>query len=1093
MKVLRHPLVVAVLLAFLGAVGLGGGVARAAEPPLLLRDPTLSATQIAFSYGGDIWIVARAGGQAHRLVTGMDLESGPIFSPDGSQVAFSGNYDGNVDVYVVAASGGEPRRLTYHPGADVAVGWTPDGTRVLFRSARASYSDPDQLYTVPLGGGSPTELPLTMAETGSYSPDATHLAYVPYFQWESFWKGYRGGQYTPILIADLADSSVVRIPTSGSNDNDPMWLGDRVYFVSDREGPATLFAYDVHSHAVTRVLPAAGFDITSASAGPNGIVYAQFDSLHVYEPATGRTQTIHVGVAGDMPQLRPHWVKVGTQIVNADISPTGARAVFEAHGEIFTVPAEHGDVRDVSNSPATAEREPAWSPDGSRIAYFSDASGEYQLCVRDQKGLEAPKCYALSDHPTYYYTPLWSPDSKKIAYTDKRLNLWYLELDHPTPVRVATAQYEDFGPPTFEAAWSPDSRWLAFTTVLPSFLHAIDAYSLETHTAHRLTDGMSDAQFPVFDKNGTYLYFTASTNTGLTTDGLDMEADERPVSSSVYAIVLRRDAVSPIPPQTDDEHVEPSPAPSATPAAKHDAGPPKVTIDVAGISQRVVALPIGEGNFVGLFPGKTGQLVLAEAPLTGVTDEAPTFEISRFDVATRKTTPLAAGVSAFAVSADGTKMLLDVKRSWFIAPTAEAFHPGSPLATSSLELEVNPRAEWAQMYRETWRIEREFFYDPHYHGLDIAAAQKRFEPYLAGVAARNDLTFLFEEMLSYLSVGHMFVRGGTQPPNGHVTVGLLGADYTIENGRYRFAKIYDGENWNPALRAPLTQPGTDVKVGEYLLAVNGRDIRGDQEIYQYFEETAGQQTTLRVGPNADGSGARDVTVIPVASEAALRNLAWIAHNREIVDKLSGGRLAYVYMPDTEYAGFTNFNRYFFAQVGKEGVIIDERFNHGGQVADYVIDVLSRKPMSIVVPRNGKPSLDPPLAIYGPKVMVINQFAGSGGDALPWYFRKAGLGPLVGERTWGGLVGIGGYPPLIDGGLVTAPRAAIGGLHGNWEVEGHGVTPDIEVFQDPKLVREGHDPQLEAAVAKALELLRAHPLPDYHPPAYPDHHPVLPPE
>ncbi|MGD0050214.1 MAG: PDZ domain-containing protein [Vulcanimicrobiaceae bacterium] len=1091
MRFLRRSFVVAVLLVGLG-VGLGG-VARAAEPPLLLRDPTLSATQIAFSYGGDIWIVARTGGQAHRLVTGMDLESGPIFSPDGSQVAFSGNYDGNVDVYVVAASGGEPRRLTYHPGADVAVGWTPDGTRVLFRSSRASYSDPDQLYTVPVGGGFPTELPLSMAETGSYSPDATHLAYVPYFQWEHFWKGYRGGQFTPILIANLADSSVVHVPTNGSNDNDPMWLGDRVYFVSDREGPATLFAYDVRSHAVTRVLPAAGFDITSASAGPDGIVYAQFDSLHVYEPATGRTQTIHVGVGADLPQRRPHWVKVGTQIVGADISPTGARAVFEAHGEIFTVPAEHGDVRNVSNSPATAERQPAWSPDGSRIAYFSDASGEYQLCVRDQKGLETPKCFALSEHPTYYYAPLWSPDSKKIAYADKRLNLWYLDLDHPTPVRVATAAYEDFGPPTFEAAWSPDSRWIAFTAVLPSFLHAIDAYSLETHTAHRLTDGMSDAQFPGFDKNGTYLYFTASTNTGLTSDGLDMEADQRPVSSSVYAIVLRRDAASPIPPQSDDEAVPASPAPGATPAAKPAAGPPKVTIDVEGISQRVVALPIDEGNYVGLFTGKTGQLFLAKAPLTDVTDEPTTFELSRFDVATRKTTPLAAGLSAFAVSADGTKMLLDIKRSWFIAPTADVFHPASPLATSSLELLVDPRAEWAQMYRETWRIEREFFYDPHYHGLDLVAAQKRFEPYLAGIAARNDLTFLFEEMLSYLSVGHMFVRGGSQPPNGRVTVGLLGADYTIENGRYRFAKIYDGENWNPALRAPLTQPGSDVKVGEYLLAVNGRDIRGDEEIYKFFEETAGQQTTLRVGPNADGSGARDVTVVPVASEAALRNLAWLEHNRAVVDKLSGGRLAYVYMPDTEYGGFTNFNRYFFAQVGKEGVVIDERFNHGGQIADYVIDVLSRKAMGIVVPRNGKPSLDPPLAIFGPKVMIINQFSGSGGDALPWYFRKAGLGPLVGERTWGGLVGIGGYPPLIDGGLVTAPRTAIGGLHGNWEVEGHGVAPDVDVFQDPKLVREGHDPQLEAAVAKALELLRAHPLPEYHPPAYPDHHPVLPPE
>jgi len=1087
--------VFAALVVAVAAFAAGGAPVRAADPPLLLRDPSLSATQIAFAYGGAIWVVPRAGGDARRIVTGMDLEGGPIFSPDGSRIAFTGNYDGNTDVYVVAASGGEPRRLTYHPGADVAVGWTPDGTRVLFRSARASYSDPDQLYTIPAGGGVATELPLTMAETGAYSADGTHLAYVPNFQWEPFWKGYRGGQFTPILIANLSDSSVVHVPNNGTNDNDPMWIGNHVYFVSDRDGPTTLFSYDVSSRAVTRVLLPSGFDITSASAGPDGIVYAQFDSLHLYTPSTGQTRTIHVTLAGDLPQLRPHWVHVGTQIQNGDISPTGARAVFEAHGEIFTVPAEHGDVRDISNSPATAERDPAWSPDGSRIAYFSDATGEYKLCVRDQRGLTAPNCIVLDAHPTYYYTPVWSPDSKKIAYADKRLNLWYVDLEHPTPVRVTTVPYEDFGPADFQAAWSPDSRWLAFTTVLPSWIHAIDAYSIETHTVHRLTDGMSDAQHPAFDKGGQYLYFTASTNTGLNSAGLDMESDERPTSSSVYAIVLRHEGTAPIPLQTDDEKVEPSPMPASSPAAsaKHESGPPRVTIDVAGLSQRTVALPIPDANYVALMAGKAGQLLLVSAPLAQV-DEGPTpLDVSRFDVTGAKVTPLASGTSAFVVSADGSKMLLRVRANWYIAPTAEAFKPGSPLEASAMELEVDPRAEWAQMYREVWRIEREFFYDPHYHGLDLPAAEHRFAEYLPGIAARDDLTFLFREMLSYLSIGHMFVGGGAQPPNGHVTVGLLGADYTVENDRYRFAKIYNGENWNPALHAPLTQPGSDVHVGEYLLAVNGREVHADTEIYAYFEETAGKQTTLRVGPNADGSGAREVTVVPVASEAGLRNLAWIEHNRELVDKLSGGKLAYVYMPDTGYEGYTNFNRYFFSQVGREGVVLDERFNHGGQVADYVIDVLSRKPMAITVPRGGKPSIDPPLAIYGPKVMVINQFAGSGGDAMPWYFRKAGLGPLVGMRTWGGLVGIGGYPVLMDGGSVTAPRIAIGGLHGQWEVEGHGISPDIEVFQDPKLVREGHDPQLEAAVAKALELLREHPVPEYHAPPYPDHHPVLPPE
>jgi tricorn protease len=676
--------------------------------------------------------------------------------------------------------------------------------------------------------------------------------------------------------------------------------------------------------------------------------------------------------------------------------------------------------------------------------------------------------------------------------------LWYVDIEHPEPVHVATNPYGGFGPREFGATWSPDSRWLAYSVQHTNFLHVIDVYSLEEHRSHQVTDGMSDATNPAFDRSGNELYFLASTNTGLTSAGLDMEADQRPVSASVYAAVLRRDLPSPVSLQTGDEATHgdeptptPKPSPSPSPAAKPGSKP--VRIDFEGILQRIVALPIDQGNYVQLLAGKPGELFLQRAPLTTVEPGEAPSAILKFDLTTRKTTELAAAVSAFALSFDGNKMLVAANNRWAIVSSAAPVKPGDGvLPTQSMEVYVDPRAQWDQMYRETWRIERDFFYDPHYHGLDLAAAEKRFAVYLPGISSRQDLTFLFEEMLSYLSVGHMFVRGGTVPPVPRVNVGLLGADYRIENGRYRFAKIYDGENWNPGLQAPLTQPGSDVKAGEYLLAVNGKEIEGSENIYRFFQETAGKQTTLTVGPNPSLEGSRRVVVVPVPSEARLRNLAWIENNRRRVDELSGGKLAYVYLPDTGYGGFTNFNRYFFAQVGKEGAIIDERFNHGGQVADYMIDLLGRKPMSIIVDRDGKPYTDPPLAIYGPKVMVINEFAGSGGDALPWYFRRAGLGVLVGERTWGGLVGIGGYPPLMDGGLVTSPRVAIGGLHGQWEVENHGIAPDIEVFQDPKAVRDGHDPQLEAAVRKAMEMLRAHPVPTYRLPPYPNHHPVLPP-
>jgi tricorn protease len=1089
------------------------------KTPLLLQTPTISSTQIAFVYGGDIWIVGRQGGEAKRLVTGTDLETGPIFSPDGSTVAYSGDYDGNIDVYIVPSTGGDPKRLTYHPGPDIAIGWTPDGKSVLFRSHRDSTNDANKLFSVPLSGGLPTELPLSMAETGAYSPDGSHLAYVPVFQWEPDWKLYRGGQTTPIWIANLADSSIVKVPREESNDRNPVWIGKTVYFLSDREGPVTLFAYDTDTQKVSRQIENKnGFDISSASAGAGEIVYSQFGALHVFDPATHRDQEVSVTVPGDMPQLLPHWAKVSKRILNSNISPTGARAVFEAHGDIFTVPAEKGDVRDITDTPGVAERDPSWSPDGKWIAYFSDASGEYALHIRDQKGLEPAKVIGLGDPASFYYSPVWSPDSKKIAFSDKQLHLWYVDIDKRTPVKVDTNLLEAEN--DFAQEWSPDSKWIVYTRVLPNYLHAMFVYSLDSAKITQITDGMSDCQSPRFDKGGKYLYFSASTNTGLSAAGIDMSGDQHPVTSSVYLVVLRKDLPSPLLPESDDEKSPDAAAassdasgkspdksadqsaaePDDKSASKSDEKaekpkePPKVTIDFENILQRVLALPIPAANYLNLWAGKEGELFIVDGPIVSLDEEGPPqLAVSKFDLKTRKTDKIIDGVTVFALSANGEKMLYKQGENWFVNEAAKPPDPGKGmLKIDQMEVRVVPHDEWSQMYREVWRIERDFFYDPHYHGLDLPAAEKEFSAYLPGIASRADLSYLFREMLSYISVGHMFVRGGAQPETPHVSVGLLGADYTIENGRYRFAKILSGENWNPHLQAPLTQPGVNVKPGEYLLAVDGQNLADSDEIYKLFQETAGKQVVLKVGPNPDGSGSRDVTVIPIPSEDPLRNLDWIENNRRKVDEMSGGKLAYVYLPDTAGGGYTNFNRYFFAQVGKQGAILDERFNHGGQLADYIIDYLRREPMDLVTTREGNHMLDPAMGIYGPKVMIINQYAGSGGDAMPWFFRKAKIGTLVGVRTWGGLVGIGGYPVLLDGGTVTAPRSAISNLNGDWEVEGHGIPPDIEVIQDPKLVREGHDPQLERAVAEAMQQLKDHPLPEYKTPAYTNHHPVLPP-
>jgi tricorn protease len=1085
--------------------------------PLLLQSPSVSANQIVFAWAGQLWITGRDGGPARRLVAGSSRLSGPMFSPDGSLVAYTGDYDGNSDVYVVPAAGGQPRRLTWHPGSDVVLAWTPDGKRIAFRSERRSEADPERLFTVAVEGGPATEVPLPRVEEASYSPDGTHLAYQPNRQWQHDWKGYRGGQTRTIWIADLADSSVVTIPQEkNSNDSNPMWVGDHIYFLSDRQGSLALYSYDVRAKSVSAVVPNKGLDFGSASAGSGAIVYSQFGALHLLDLSTGKVKAIPVEIAADLPQLQPQFAKIdpGKDIQNAAISPTGQRAVFEARGEIITVPAEKGDIRNMTRTVGAAERDPSWSPDGKSIAWFSDEGREYALHIRNQNGLGEPRRIDLGAPPSYFYKPVWSPDGKKIAYTDKRLNLWYVELEHPKPVLVDTDRF-DSPAREFDQAWSPDSRWLAYTKELPSQMHAVFVFSLPAAKVTQVTDGLSDALYPQFDASGKYLYFTASTDVGLGAGWLDMTSIGRPQTRSVYAAVLRKDLPSPVPLQSDEEKAataedtksdtaKSAAAKSDSPAddkatAKGDEKPkaaksaPPVTIDFENLGQRIVALPIPAHNYAGLFAGKEGQLFLVEAPIVNLGDGPPELEVSRFDLEKRKVEPLLHGVASFALSANGEKMLYHSGKSWSIASADKAPTGGDgALALGSLQVYVDPPAEWRQMYREVWRIERDFFYDPNHHGLDIAAAEKAYAPYLAGVGSRDDLNYLFREMTGHLSVGHTFIRGGARPPVDTVTVGLLGADYKIENGRYRFAQIFNGENWNPELRAPLTAPGVEVREGEYLLAVNGRELHATDELYSLFQGTAGVQTSIRVGPDANGTGARDLTVVPVPNEHGLRNLAWIEANRRKVDQLSGGRVAYVYLPDTAGGGYTNFNRYFFSQVGKEGVVLDERYNHGGDLADFIIDSLRRPPMSRVASREGEDYTEPIGAIFGPKAMIINQFAGSGGDAMPWYFRKMGIGTLVGKRTWGGLVGIGLYPTLMDGGRITAPRWAIYGTDRQWEVENIGIAPDVEVEQDPKLVRQGHDPQLERAVAVVLDELAKNPPKKFDRPAYPVYTHPLPP-
>ncbi len=1107
------------------------------ESPTLLQKPAVNGSQIVFVYAGDLWMVPRAGGDAKRLTTGVGTETDPFFSPDGTMIAFTGEYDGNTDVYTVPATGGVPKRLTYHPGADQVVGWTNDGKRVLFNSTRNSYSFFPRLFTVAPDGGFPEEMPLPVADRGSFSPDGAYLAYQPLRQSQPDWKRYRGGQAMPIWIAKLTDSTIEKIPRENSNDKYPMWVGDRIYFLSDRGGPMTLFAFDTKSKKVTQLIQNSGLDIKWASvstgAGPGVIAYEQFGSIHLFDLKSNKSQKVNIRVNADQLSVRPRYERVGTRIFNAAISPTGARAVFEARGEIITVPAEKGDPRNLTNTTNVMERNPSWSPDGKWIAYFSDESGEYALHLRDQKGVGDVKKIKLP--PAFYYAPTWSPDSKKIAFYDKFHSVWFVEVEKGEPVKVDA---NPIGGParTLFPAWSPDSKWIVYTKHLPNRLRAVFVYSLDTAKKQQLTDGMSDALTAEFDKSGKYLYFTASTNIGPSVSFADLSSIAHQPTRSVYAIVLRNDLPSPLAPESDEEKVAEEKKDGATggqgdgakPADKPEeqkadaqapAGAPRppakkepepVRIDLEDIDQRIIALPIPARNFNGLVAGKANMIFLLEVPAAGSLPQGVFgFTLSKYDLEKRKFDKVLDGVSAFSISANGEKALYRQGQNWIIASTATMGGPGggpgaamaammgapggggpggpNVLKVGEMEVYVDPRAEWKQMYNEAWRNERDFFYDPGLHGVDLAAFKKNYEAYLPSVAHRSDLNYLFTEMMNQLSVGHMFLGGGDQPRPNFVPGGLLGCDYKIENGRYRFAKVYNGENWNPNLRAPLTQPGVNVKAGEYLLAVNGRNLTANDNIYQFFESTSNKQVVIKVGPNADGSNARDVTVVPVGNEMGLRNLAWIEGNRRKVAELSGGKLAYVYMPDTAGGGYTSFQRYFFAQTDKEGALVDERFNGGGLLSDYVVEHLTRRLLNRIAFREGEDWNTPAGAIYGPKAMLINENAGSGGDALPWYFKKLKIGPLIGKRTWGGLVGVNGTPPLMDGGFVGAPSSALYGLNGDWEVENVGIAPDIEVDLDPAAWRKGRDPQLEKAVEYLVEELKKNPRPQYKRPPFPNYH------
>lgn len=1067
---------------------------------LLLKQPTLSAEHVAFLYAGDLWLAERDGSRPRRLTAQKGQKSAPLFSPDGQWIAFAANYDGNQSVYVIPAQGGTPRRLTFHPDDDYVRDWSPDGRHILFASGLGSPTwRVRRLFTVPLEGGMPQALPLPSAERGSYAPDGARLAYTAYGEAFWTWKRYRGGMTVPIWVIDLASYEHRQIPHENASDTFPRWLGETVYFLSDRAGTMNLFRWDPAEDRVAQITHHTDFDIRCLTAGAGRLAYEQGGRIHVFDPASGQAETLEIAIDPDLPETRPAVRPVAREIRWAAVSPSGQRAVFEAHGEIFTAPAKKGEIRNLTRTPDIHERMPAWSPDGQSIAYFSDASGEYELVIGDQKG-EKKTTVPLGKR-TFFYAPLWSPDGKKIAFTDKTLSLDILDVESKTVAHVDSDTY-DHPDRTLNPAWSPDSRWLAYTRRLDNQIRAVFIYEVATGAIHQVTDGMSDATDACFSRDGKYLFFAASSNYGLNTGWLDMSSYDRPVTRSLYLAVLSKDEPSPFAPESDEEKPpeEEKKAEEAKPAENEEKkdgedkkepqgkegekkpAPVEVKIDLDGLDQRILALPVPARDYRMLRSAEGGLLFYLElAPNQPPDADPPNAVLRLFDFKERKEDIYIPSVIDYAVSENGKKLLYGAGRpaKFAIVEINKDKKPGpdeGSLDLERMETLVDPRAEWRQIFREAFRIHRDFFYDAALHGLDLESAYRKYLPFLDHVGHRDDLNYLLGELSGELIAGHAYVGGGRIPAHERVPVGMLGADFEVTaEGYTRVTRIIPGQNWHPELRSPLTEPGVNVKEGEYILAVNGRPLRSPTVIYSLLEKTVDRLTELRVGASPEDPEARTVAVRPIGNESALRHWAWVEGNRRRVEELSGGRLAYVYLPDTAMGGYSNFNRYYFSQLDKEGVVIDERYNGGGSVADYIIDLLDRPLLSYWATREGKVFTTPNASIPGPRVMTINELAGSGGDALPLFFRRRGLGKLVGKRTWGGLIGIYDYPVLIDGGFLTSPRMAIYSPEGEWEVENVGVAPDIEVEMTPRLVIAGRDPQLEKAVEVALAELEANPV------------------
>jgi tricorn protease len=1072
--------------------------AFAAIDARLMRQPAVSATQIVFVYAGDVWVAPKAGGLAVRLSTPKGEESFPRFSPDGSLIAFTGNYDGNEDIYVMPAGGGLPRRITHHPMPDRMLNWYPDGKSVLYASPMASASRRfSQLYRLSVGGGLPEKLPVPYGEFAEISPDGKTLAFMPNSQDLRTWKRYRGGDVSRIFLFDLVTHVSQRVGDDAASYSQPMWHGSTLYFLADRDANKrfNIWALDNKTGKVHQVTTFAEYDVHFPSAGPSQIVFENGGRLYLLDLPTEKAHEVKVEVVTDRSTLKPQLEKVADLITWATISPSGKRVAFEARGDVFSVPAEHGPIYDLTRTSGVAERTPAWSPDGKLLAYWSDRTGEYELTVRNADGSGEERTVTKLG-PGFRYRIFWSPDSTKVVFADQAMNINLCDVATETVTRIDKGLYmfEDTLE-AFTASWSADSRWVAYGRDLSNRKSSIFLYDTQEKKLTQVTSGFYDDGRPVFDPEGKYLYY-ASARTFEPSYGSDLSWIYANTDNLV-AVPLRVDVPSPLAPRNDveegkkdekkdegkkeegkkaeggkEEAAKPEEADKGDKKSEKPAKPEPVKIDLANFEERVVILPPKAGRYADL-QALSGKLFYRRLPRTGSGEEEKS-PIVFYDLKEREEKTVLADADAYQIAAGGEKILVVKKKDFAIIDPKPDQKMDKKLATSELEMTVDPVAEWHQIFNDAWRFERDFFYDPNMHGVNWSEMRTRYGALLDQCVTRYDVNFVLGELIAELNSSHTYRGGGDLEKGEKRGVGLLGADYTLENGAYRIKKIYDGAPWDAEVRSPLFEPGLKVKEGDYLLAVNGAKVDTTQDPWAAFDGLAGKDVMLTVNDKPPMEGSRQVLVKTLDSESRLRNLAWINANRLKVDKATGGRIGYIYVPDTSREGQDELYRGFLGQLGKDGLIIDERFNSGGQIPDRFIELLNRPVTNYWAVRDGQDWQWPPASVPGPRVMLINGWSGSGGDCFPLYFRMAGLGPLIGRRTWGGLIGISGVPDLIDGGTVTVPTFGIYSTDGKWIVEGHGVDPDIEVTDDPAKMWDGGDPQLDRAIQEVSRLLNQKP-------------------